>query len=261
MKHIPKKSLGQHFLRSEKALGDIISAGALSSKDTVLEIGPGEGVLTECLLATGAKVIAVEKDNTLIPILTEKFKKEIKKNKLVIIEGDALDFDLKKYKLSEGKYKLIANIPYYITGAILRRFLEKVSRPSIIVILVQKEVAERIVARNKKQSILSVAVQVFGIPKIVSIVKRGSFVPAPTVDSAILSISINNTVVIPTIFFDIVHSGFAHKRKLLIRNLESIRPKEKILSAFSTLHISPSIRPEDLSSSMWLKLAELLEIA
>jgi len=123
MIHKAKKSLGQNFLKSEEALRAMVSSGNVTNTDTIVEIGPGKGALTERLLAQGATVIAVEKDRDLIDILKEKFTDEISNNKLKIIYGDILEFDGTKHGLRESKYKIIANIPYNITGAIIRKFL------------------------------------------------------------------------------------------------------------------------------------------
>jgi 16S rRNA (adenine1518-N6/adenine1519-N6)-dimethyltransferase len=190
-----KKHLGQHFLTSQKALFDMVTAGQVVSGDLVLEIGPGKGVLTKELLEKGAQVIAIEKDADLLPLLKEKFEKELGREQLQILPKDVLAFDpsiLKEYKKS---YKLIANIPYYITGAIIEQFLGAKHQPSTMVLLIQKEVAERIIARNEKtgnlggkQSILSIAVSVYGQPKVVSKVPSGAFFPPPKVDSAIIAI-------------------------------------------------------------------------
>lgn len=268
MPHRAKKSLGQNFLRSGSVLHSIVSAGDVKNKDTVLEIGPGKGALTEALLEAGGNVIAVEKDRLLIPYLSEKFEKEIKTGKLKLIEKDILEFNPTDANLKSGEYKLIANIPYYITGAILEKFLEEKTRPSTIVFLVQKEVADRIVARDKKESILSISVKAFGIPKNVLKVSKKAFSPQPKVDSAVLKISdishkyfddwgISEDQAIKK-FFDIVHAGFAHKRKLLARNLEKAVNKELISKAFSKLELPQSVRAEDLSPERWLSLARLL---
>ena len=139
-----KKSLGQNFLKSIIVLKKIVSTGSVVATDLVLEIGPGKGALTRKILDTGARVVAVEKDGELIPVLREEFREEIKNKKLILIEGDILDLDLKKVGVEKKKYKLIANIPYYITGAIIRKFLSGKTNPEKIVLLVQKEVAERI---------------------------------------------------------------------------------------------------------------------
>src|SRR3989344_8698870 len=125
-----KKSLGQNFLKSKKIIADIVRAGNIVAGETVLEAGPGRGVLTEVLLAAGAKVIAVEKDHRLIPVLQKKFSVEIASGKLTLVEGDILDFNFSLLKLTANSYKLIANIPYYITGAFIRKFLESENQPS-----------------------------------------------------------------------------------------------------------------------------------
>lgn len=268
-----KKSLGQNFLTSMKAVNEIVSAGAVVKGDIVLEIGPGEGVLTEKLLATGATVIAVEKDDRLIIPLNQRFSKEIKAKKLILIHGDILDLVEKdsispnldkllgKRVSGKGSYKLIANIPYYITGEIIERFHTVPNSPNLMVLLVQKEVAERILARDGKESILSVAVKMYGTPKLVSIVPRGAFRPAPNVDSAVLSITnithFGNPKEEKT-FFDILHASFAHKRKLMLSNIK-ILPKdlqEKITLVINKNNISQNVRSEDISIDIWKKMVE-----
>ena len=268
MPHRAKKSLGQNFLRSGSALRAISDAGKIVPTDIVLEIGPGKGALTEVLLETGAKVIAIEKDRLLIPYLAEKFAAEIRNGTLELIEKDILEWNPSDIGLQANEYKLIANIPYYITGAILEKFLEEETRPERIVFLVQKEVADRIVARDKKESILSISVKAFGIPKVVMKVSKKAFSPSPKVDSAILLIENISHIYFDDWgiaekkaireFFDIVHAGFAHKRKLLARNLEKVSTKETITKAFSELDLSLSVRAEDLSPVKWLALARAL---
>jgi|GEM_PF-52689 len=338
-----KKSLGQHFLHSPSALKKIIEAAAIKSDETVLEIGPGTGILTSELLKTGAHVIAIEKDDRAIALLEEKFGKEYTKGekgslsgKLTLIHGDILDFgktegtssiDIETTKgssatkflmsrdvisrksrdthLKEGDYALVANIPYYITGAILRKFLENSPRPNRMILLVQKEVAERMVGREtnqgkrssgqgkpgpKKESLLSISVKAFGTPRIVGIVPKGAFVPPPTVDSAIIAIEnisdknfsknnknypknsqyfINNSNSVDLLqngsisrFFDILHAGFAHKRKVLIRNLEDVKrstvsdlPDRIVLqNIWKKLGLSEKIRAEDITLGQWLQI-------
>ncbi len=264
MTHRAKKSLGQHFLRSASAVREIVEAGKLQPEEQVLEIGPGEGVLTRALLATGAKVTAVEKDSDLIPLLSETFKEELASGRLTLIEGDVLAFDPAQHGLKGGGYKLIANIPYYITGAIMEQFLESPDHPSCIVFLIQKEVAVRAVARDKKESILSVAVKAFGTPRIAAKVPASAFRPAPKVDSAILVIEnirhdgFSKESVSIRRFFDVVHSGFAHKRKLMARNLETVSTPEKIRSAFAELGLSEKSRAEDVEPDVWFALARML---
>jgi len=252
-----KKSLGQNFLKSPGIFLKIARSAKISPEDVVLEIGPGQGGLTEQLLKFGKKVIAVEKDHRLIPILQEKFSKEIKSNKLVLIEADILNFQPTTYNLQPNNYLLVANIPYYITGAIFKKFLELGPQPKTIVLLTQKEVAERIIARDEKESILSISVKVYGKPHIAGIVPRGAFTPTPKVDSAILVIEniskklfIKNKVDEKT-FFKILKTGFAHKRKKLSGNLKKIVKKE----AFDAHKISLDARAEDLTVSDWFGLA------
>jgi 16S rRNA (adenine1518-N6/adenine1519-N6)-dimethyltransferase len=255
----PKKSLGQHFLHSPSVLAKIIEAANIKSGEKVLEIGPGTGILTEELLKTDADVIAVEKDARAIDLLKEKFSAFLANGKLSLISGDILEINA---ELEEGKYALVANIPYYITGAILEKFLEHSPRPNRIILLVQKEVAERIVARDGKESILSISVKAFGKPRIIATVPRGAFVPPPTVDSAILEISDisdsqfcgSNKPHIAKIerFFQIVKAGFAHKRKVLIKNLEIVMKKEELEQIWERNKLDKKVRAEDLKVGDWV---------
>lgn len=247
----PKKSLGQNFLTSIPARNAIIKAGEIKEEDEILEIGPGRGMLTEGLIQSKAKITIVEKDENLISFLKEKFKEN--KN-LKIIEGDALEYSPKK-----KDYKLIANIPYYITGAIIEKYLTKKNQPSMVVILIQKEVAERIVARDGKESILSLAVKVYGEPSIVYKVNKGSFFPRPSVDSAVLrikNISRNNfkTARQEKLFFEIVKAGFSHKRKVLISNLKNLKLDTNWENIFIKNNFSLKVRAEDLKLSDWLNI-------
>ncbi|MCF7844087.1 16S rRNA (adenine(1518)-N(6)/adenine(1519)-N(6))-dimethyltransferase RsmA [Candidatus Gracilibacteria bacterium] len=255
----PKKSLGQNFLTSIPARIAIVNAGNLSSSDTVLEIGPGRGFLTVGLLETGARVVALEKDRELLPILTEQFSKY---PNFTLIKGDALEFEFKSYQPLATSYKLIANIPYYITGAILSKYLSSEHQPSQMVVLVQQEVAERVVARDNKESILSLAVKVYGEPKIVYRVKRGSFNPIPNVDSAVLSIDNISRKNFKDReheenFFKVVKGGFSHKRKFLISNLKEKLPEVNWLEIFKKNNINEKIRAEDVPLEMWLNISQL----
>ncbi|MFA7216520.1 MAG: 16S rRNA (adenine(1518)-N(6)/adenine(1519)-N(6))-dimethyltransferase RsmA [Candidatus Paceibacterota bacterium] len=257
---LPKKSLGQNFLISPYPVSDIIKTSNIKKGDVVLEIGPGKGILTSSLLLAGAVVFCVEKDRELIPFLKEKFKKEIKQKRLNILEGDILLFDIEK-TLKED-YKLIANIPYYITGQIIRKFLETKNKPKDIVLLVQKEVAERIVAKDKKESLLSISVKFYGKPFYIRTVSKGSFLPKPKVDSAILHIkdidSSKSKDLDSEKFFEILHLGFAHKRKQLLPNLARVFSKEKALQAFSEINLNPKTRPENLLLEDWINLSRKL---
>lgn len=271
MQHKAKKSLGQNFLKSKEAIRTICDAGRVNEKDIVIEIGPGKGALTEELLKRGSSVIAIEKDGELIEILNEKFNpnSEIALNRqgeLEIIEGDCLDFDPNKYLLGK-KYKIIANIPYNITGAIIKKFLsETENKPELMALLVQKEVAERIVARDNKESILSLSVKAYGVPKYIMKVGKKYFSPAPKVDSAIILIdNVSNKNFEnkneEEQFFKIIKAGFAHKRKVLIKNIEVGLPhidKKNIEDLFQKLKINPKARAEDLSFSKWIEILHIL---
>ena len=243
-----KKSLGQHFLRSESALRKIVEAGHLSSTDTVLEIGPGEGVLTELLLKQAGKVIAIEKDDRLIPLLQQKFKSEIAEGALELIHADILNYELGIMNYGNS-YKVVANIPYYITGAIIRKFLESDRQPAAMVLLIQKEVAKRIVAKDGKESLLSISVKAYGTPSYIETVKAGAFSPPPKVDSAIIAIENISKKFFTGIheeqFFTFLKKGFAHPRKLLSSNL-GVAP-----SKLSSCAVAEKARAENLSLEHW----------
>ncbi len=276
-----KKSLGQNFLVDRVALDKIVEAAELKNTDTVLEIGPGVGTLTEELVKKAGSVIAVEKDRKLSELLHRLIASlpEDKNNhettasggvsqnavtieqsnneKLKIIEGDVLDFDPKK--LQANSYKLIANIPYYITSKILAKFLSEENKPELIVLLVQKEVAERICAKPGALSLLAISVQYFGYPEIVDIVKRDSFFPAPEVDSAILKIRIKNSEHSKSdeeYFFKIVKAGFSARRKTLFNNFKSGTniPREKISDIIKRTGFEQNVRAQELSVEDWQNL-------
>lgn len=247
-----KKSLGQHFLRSQGALHTAAASLEILPGECVIEIGPGEGALTEHLLEAGAQVEAIEKDHRLIPLLKEKFADK----NFSVIEADALEFDTSKH--TPHTYKVAGNIPYYITGALIKKFLTEKRQPSKLVFLVQKEVAERI-ARSKKESILSLSVKAYGVPRYIKTVPRGAFVPVPNVDSAILLIEdISrknfNSPAHEENFFNLLHAGFGSKRKLLIRNLEKILG-DTAHDAFLRADIPLNARAEDVPLTKWLTLA------
>jgi len=263
-----KKSLGQNFLRDEKILEKIANFAQIKKTNTVVEIGPGEGTLTKFILARAKKVIAIEKDERMVEFLKEKFSEKIKDGKLEIIKEDILDFDLVNSKFFT-KYILIGNIPYYITGALFKKFLETENQPGSITFVVQREVAERIIAKDNKESILSISIKAYGEPFIGGIIKSGSFYPRPKIDSAILSVKNISKEKLAGItekyFFEILKSGFAHKRKLLIRNLGEmsrlnldIEP-EKLKKIFEICDLSTKTRAEDLSVNDWVNLTKNLK--
>lgn len=255
-----KKSLGQNFLKSEGALSKIAEAGEIKQDEWVLEIGPGQGVLTKKLLEKGAKVLAVEKDRLLIVELKKRFKDEIENNNLTLLENDILNFDIEKTPIKNNPYKIIANIPYYITGEILRMALSKWRQPNLMVLMVQKEVAKRICAKDNKESLLSISVKIYGKPEIIGIVKAGSFVPAPKVDSAIIKISNISKDALKELdeetFFEIVKTGFAHKRKMVVNNIKSVLG-ERTETIFKTLLLDTKKRPEDLNLENWIQITKI----
>jgi len=255
----PKKRLGQSFLIDKNILEKIINAANLSKNDIVLEIGPGLGSLTKELAKRVKRVIAIEKDKVMARVL-EKTLKENKINNVEIINKDILK--IPNYELLITNYKLIANLPYYITSPVIRKFLEAENRPQQMILMVQKEVAERIIAKNNKMSLLSVSVQFYAKPEIISYVSKDSFYPKPKVDSAIIKITPQQT---PEInikkFFELVKISFSSKRKKLKNNitpwLKMEKPDfEKILKE---LKINPNIRAENLSIKDWLKLFHRLD--
>lgn len=272
--------LGQHFLTGLWAARALARAAEISSGDTVLEIGPGKGALTRELLATakaareasgslepsrdegirGGKIIAIEKDEVLVSLLREKFASEIASGSLTIISADVRDITPDKLGLQSGKYVLAANIPYYITGEIIRQFLTAKHQPRTMALLVQKEVAQRIT--SDKESILSLSVKAYGTPRLVKKVPKGNFSPAPSVDSAILSITNISRKFFSDLseenFFKVVRAGFSSKRKFLANNLGVVFGKEKAASALAKCDISEKSRAETVGLDTWACIARQL---
>ncbi len=247
-----KQSLGQNFLMHARIAERIARVAPLTSEGVVFEIGPGTGMLTKELLKVAKQVIAVEADEELFKKLQDDFASEIADGRLMLTHGDIRTFDITS--LPDG-YALVANIPYYLTGEIFRMFLESERQPRSMTLLVQKEVAERI-ARSKKESILSLSVKAYGTPHYEFTVPRGAFLPAPNVDSAVLTISdisrknFSNREEEQN-FFDLVRAGFAHKRKFVRKNLTE--------AGFAAGDIPEKARAEDLSVEVWLALARSLQ--
>ena len=258
---INKKSLGQNFLTSDYVPKKMCDAAKLQVGERVLEIGPGTGMLTRELLARGAQVIAVEADARAIAILSEAFAPEIASSQLTLHHHDARELNLAALDLTDHGYKVVANIPYYLSGLLLRTLLESSCQPTTLVFLIQKELAERI-ARDPKESLLSLSVKAFGTPRYMETIKRGHFQPSPRVDSAILAITNINrdhfTSLTPAQFFTILHRGFGQKRKQLAHNLANIAAAETIRHHLTTLDYPPTARAEDLSISDWLALSTIL---
>jgi len=256
-----KKSLGQNFLKNPHIAEKIVLAGNVEKGDVVLEIGPGKGALTHALLKAGAKVTAIEADMRALEILEDTFPNEIKSEALKLIHADMREFDINTLSLIKTQYKLVANIPYYLTGQLFRAFLSHEHQPSTLVFLVQKEVAERI-ARSKKESLLSLSVKAYGTPKFVETVARGNFAPVPNVDSAILAIYDISRAKFKNVsekaFFECIHIGFQARRKQLFGALAKIHVKTCVEEAFLTLNLKKDVRGEDVPIDMWLSLSALI---
>lgn len=272
---VAKRSLGQHFLKNPKVVEKMAEAAGLKEGDLVLEIGPGTGMLTKGLLGAGARVIAIEADTRAVDLLNGHFGKEMDAGQLVVHHADVREKTLEDFVPEDTPYSVVANIPYYLSGMLLRETLSAAHQPEKIVFLVQKEVAER-VARSKKESLLSLSVKAYGHPRYVATVSKGNFSPMPKVDSAILAIediSRERFKSAPPAggwrsgridekwFFELLHAGFTSRRKQLMGNLAVFCKKTTLLGLFETLGIPPNIRGEDLSIDTWLALADCTQPA
>ena len=251
---MPNKSLGQHWLRDRTILATIADAAELTPSDTVLEIGPGLGTLTSEILRQTDKVIAVEYDGELARKLPGQFPGK----DLTVINEDILTFDLDS--LPAG-YKVVANVPYYITSKIIERLMTAHNKPSIAVLLVQKEVAERIAARPGDMSILAVSAQLYAEASLGALVPRRFFTPPPKVDSQVIVLRTRTTPLVPAederALFRVVKAGFRAKRKKLRSSISAglaiTKPAAEELLRHA--NIDPELRAEDLSIDDWLRLA------
>ena len=254
----PKKSLGQNFLVEPAGLMKVIDAAELSGSEEVLEIGAGLGSLTYLLAQTCARVITVEIDRHMLEPLAEALKPF---TNVQIVPGDILELNPATL-VSQESYVVVANIPYYITSAIIRHLLEAAVKPSRVILTIQKEVAQRIVARDGKMSLLSLSVFVFGDPEIVSTIPAGSFFPAPDVDSAVLRIRLHPEPLIRSsqldLFFKLAHAGFGQKRKTLRNSLSAglSLPANEVEARLLEADIEPSRRAETLSMAEWARLVD-----
>jgi 16S rRNA (adenine1518-N6/adenine1519-N6)-dimethyltransferase len=259
-----KKGLGQNFLVDDNALETILAAADLKPTDTVIEVGPGLGLMTAALANRAAWVIAIELDKQLADILNENLHTD----NIVVLNEDILGVD--PVKLLEGSapgfppafdsYKVVANLPYYITQPVIRHFLEAPVKPDKMVIMVQKEVAEVICAKPGDRSVLSIAVQFYGKPSIVGIVPAAAFFPAPDVDSAIVKIDVYKEPPVDVDdvagFFKLVRAGFKAARKQVLNSLSQGLglPKPAIQQMLSKANIDPQRRAETFTLEEWAEL-------
>ncbi|HID89136.1 MAG TPA: 16S rRNA (adenine(1518)-N(6)/adenine(1519)-N(6))-dimethyltransferase RsmA [Anaerolineales bacterium] len=256
----PRKRLGQHFLVDESALARIVAAAELSPDEAVLEVGAGLGTLTRTLAEAAGHVVAVEVDPHLVAVLSEELADLAN---VRLIEGDILELDPAAL-MEERPYKVVANLPYGITAAVLRHLLEARVPPDRMVVTVQREVAERIIAREGRMSLLAVSVHFYGEPQILFRLKPGAFYPRPGVESAVLRIDRHShpPVEVERVadFFRVVRAGFCQPRKQLRNSLAAglgISPQEAV-EALRRAGIDPHLRAERLRLEEWGRLANAL---
>jgi 16S rRNA (adenine1518-N6/adenine1519-N6)-dimethyltransferase len=251
----PKEGLGQNFLLKKSVAAKMLTTAELSLKDTVLEIGPGIGTLTKELATKAGRVIAIEKDPVMLKILKQTTKEFFN---IDILQGDIL----KESSLDLSKFKVVSNLPYYIASPVVRMFLEADNKPELMVVMVQKEVAQRICAKPSDMNLLAVSVQFYSTPKIISFVSKGAFWPRPKVDSAILKLtpSKEKLPVAPDKFFLVVKAGFRQPRKQLVNNLSGklSLARSEAETWLEKNNIAPTQRAETLSLQDWINLARSL---
>ena len=261
----PKKSLGQNFLHDEGLLGRIVAAADLSPDDDVLEVGPGLGALTRVLARAARRVVAVELDGRLLPVLESELGGL---GNVELVHGDVLELDPADW--FAAPYVVVANVPYYITGAILRHLLGGRPRPRRLVLTVQREVADRLTARPPQMSLLAVSVQYYGRARLVSTVKAGAFWPRPEVDSAGVRIDVAERHLLSageqgsggageTSFFRVVRAGFSEKRKQLKNNLRQLGlSDDEIAAGLAGVGIDGRRRAETLAIAEWEALSQAI---
>lgn len=261
----PRKRFGQHWLRDPQILNQILAAAELSDTDRILEIGPGQGVLTKGLVPFAQAVVAVEVDRDLVRQLQQQFQAS---ERFHLIAGDFLDIDLDEaladYPTFQAPNKVVANIPYYITGPILEKLLGQIRQPNpnpfdSIVLLVQKEVADRLCAEpgSKAFNGLSVRVQYLADCELICPVPAKAFKPAPKVESAVIRLRprpFPQQATNPKLLDTLVRQGFAQKRKMLRNNLKSLVDRERLTALLEAMALNPQVRAEQLSVSNWVNL-------
>ncbi|MEA3344466.1 MAG: 16S rRNA (adenine(1518)-N(6)/adenine(1519)-N(6))-dimethyltransferase RsmA [Patescibacteria group bacterium] len=260
---ILSKRFGQNFLIDKNVIKKILNQAKIGPKDIVLEIGPGIGTMTIELAKKAKKIIAVEKDFKMVEILKDTLSDF---QNIEIIQDDILKFVDSKFVINDS-YKVVANLPYYITSPVIRKLLEINNKPKEIILMVQKEVAQRICACAPKTNLLAISVQFYAMPKIISYVSKKSFYPKPKVDSAIIQLKTvkQNSKIDKDKFFKIVKAGFSHPRKQLANNLlkeldfsDKKINKEEIISLLDRKGIFATQRPETLTLKNWIELTKVL---
>lgn len=256
----PSKGLGQNFLVDESVLARIVDAAALEPDDQVLEVGPGLGVLTKRLLDAVRRVVAIELDKQLVSVLPRILNKPAH---LELVQADVLQFNPQAY-FKDLDYKLVANLPYYITSPTLRHFLEAPARPSLMIIMVQKEVGERLVAQPGELSLLAISVQYYGEPRLVGYVPAEAFHPVPKVDSAVVSIEVfqEPRIAVDTEkFFKLVSAGFSQPRKQLHNAIQQRLwlPPGGASELLREAGIEPNRRAQTLSFEEWAQLYRVFD--
>lgn len=262
----PNKLLGQHFLIDDAVLKRIVDSANIEKENAVLEVGPGLGILTRALAKKTKKIIAVEKDPRLAKTLQERLAEEKIKNVLLITK-DILHFNPKEHGLQKGQYKIVANLPYYLSARFLKKFLTDPESPEAMTLLIQKEVAERIVARPPRMSLLALSVQIYAKPEIICEVSKNSFYPKPKVDSALITLSeisqkfFKENKLEEKIFWKLAKAGFSQKRKTLANNLSGALniPKGGLEQILTQAKINPRARAESLSLTQWATIATILK--
>jgi len=249
-----KRRYGQHFLTDEKIVERIVRVSGITKEDAVLEIGPGRGILTRALADRAGKVLAVELDRRLVRELSESNLE----GHVELRQGNILDVDLEELKTELGPYHIVANLPYEVTSEILKKFLPDASAPETMTVMVQKEVGERIVAKNGKMSRLSLFCGYYSCPKLLFHVPRGAFTPPPKVDSCILRFELKKERILDSAaearFFALIEVAFSQKRKKIGNTLKKMLGSETE-DLLRDSGIDPNARPEDILSENWVSLA------
>jgi 16S rRNA (adenine1518-N6/adenine1519-N6)-dimethyltransferase len=252
------KKLGQNFLMNPEAISEIVAALEIKKGETIIEIGAGSGNLTLEILKVADQVIAIEKDKKWIEELNSKFKAQ--SEKLKIIEADVRDV-LPQITENLENYKIVGNIPYYLTGQLLRLIQELINPPQLIILTIQKEVAERIMEQAPKSNQLALIISLWAKPKVLFNLKPQDFMPAPKVSSSVIKLEVLPKSQRPKKegqLIDLIKAGFEQPRKTLVNNLSRKFSKENVLEALGALNFNEKTRPQELDKEVWIKLSQTI---